>query len=151
MIIVIELDGFLIQLVIVELFIINFGEWYDFILVVNQIIGNYWICGRILEMNWVIMVEVILWYDIVLENDLVIIRKDCKVGDVCYVLNCLFQFYFVSENIKCIFFDQLRLIILNDFVLEVVEGRFLEYFLNFFLEGMVNGKMFKFFFVVVLL
>lgn len=40
---------------------------------------------------------------------------------------------------------------MNDFVLEVVEGRFLEYFLNFFLEGMVNGKMFKFFFVVVLL
>lgn len=144
MITVIESDGFPIQPVTVESFIINPGERYDFTLVANQTIGNYWIRGRTLEMNRVTMAEAILRYDTAPENDPVTTRKECKVGDVCHVLNCPFQFYPASENIKCIFFDQLRSTVPNDPAPEVVEGRFSEYFLNFFSEGMVNGKMFKF-------
>lgn len=141
---VIESDGYPVQPVTVESFIISPGERFDFTLIANQSIGNYWIRGRTLETNRVTLAEAILRYDDAPANDPTTKRKECKVDDKCTVLNCPFQLFPEKDNTDCILFDQLKSRAVNDPAPQVINGRFKEYFLNFVSEGMVNGKTFKF-------
>lgn len=141
---VVSSDGYPIQPVTVESFIINPGERYDFTLLANQTIGNYWIRGRTLETNRVTLAEAILRYETASEDDPTTKRKECRIDDKCKVLNCQSKYYPMTENIQCIFLDDVESGNVSDPAPSVVNGRFKEYFLNFVSEGMVNGKTFKF-------
>jgi FtsP/CotA-like multicopper oxidase with cupredoxin domain len=141
---VIESDGYPVQPVTVESFIISPGERYDFSLTANQSVGNYWIRGRTLETNRVTLAEAILRYDGAPEIDPTTKRKECRTDDRCKVLSCPFQVFPENENIDCILFNELKSKAVNDPAPQVINGRFREYFLNFVAEGMVNGKTFKF-------
>jgi len=49
---VIASDGYDLKPMVVESFIINPGERFDFLLTTNQSVGNYWIRGESIEVNF---------------------------------------------------------------------------------------------------
>jgi hypothetical protein len=143
---IIESDGYPVQPTIVDAFIINPGERYDFTIVANQSVRNFWIRGKTLEVTRTSVAEAVLRYDGAPEEDPTTTQKQCTAQKKCLVLNCPFTYFPEDQHTECIRFDQLRSAAQNDPAPQVMEGKFQEYFLNFafpgtnFFPGSVNGR-----------
>ncbi|XP_022299973.2 uncharacterized protein LOC111108406 [Crassostrea virginica] len=136
MLTVIESDGYPIQPIVAESFIINPGERFDFVLEANQTVGNYWIRGKTLEVTpRHTIAEAILRYEGAPNEEPRTTQKVCTENDKCIVVNCPFTFFPEKEFTECILFDQLRSAASNDPAPAAVEGKFKEYFLNFAFPG----------------
>lgn len=136
---VIESDGYPIKSTLVESFVINPGERFDFIIDANQPIGNYWIRGKTLEVTpRNTIAEAILRYEGAPDIEPTTSRKVCTEQDKCVVINCPFTYFPKNEFTECIRFDQLRSSASNDPAPPVVDGKFKEYFLNFAFPGVTS-------------
>jgi len=145
---VISSDAYDIEDTIVESFIVNPGERFDFLLTANQTIGNYWIRADSLEDNVVNhTVEAILHYREAQADEPTSKRLECREEKLCIVLNCPFLYYPIGHYIKCLTFDDLHS---KDAEKTPVftQGDSEEYFLNFHFPGFkvtpgaVNGRKF---------
>ncbi|XP_048742279.2 uncharacterized protein LOC125655810 [Ostrea edulis] len=146
---IIESDGYPVQPTIVDSFVINPGERYDFSIVANQSVGNYWIRGKTLEVTRTTVAEAILRYDGAPKEDPTTAQKNCTAEKNCTVLNCPFTYFPENEHTKCLRFDHLRAAASDDPAPPAIEGKFREYFLNFAFPGIdtfpgsVNGRSLK--------
>lgn len=143
---VIESDGYSIQPMMVESFIINPGERFDFQLEAIRPIGNYWIRAKTLEKKRHSEAEAILRYDGADDVEPTTQRGVCSEYDPCRVLNCPFSSFGFEKGIECIPFDHLKSDREDDPAPPYVPGRFQEHFLNFGFPGKqpsVNGNVFK--------
>lgn len=143
---VIESDGYSIQPVIVESFVINPGERFDFQLETIRPVGNYWIRAKTLENKRHSEAEAILRYDGADDSEPTTQRGVCTEYDPCRVLNCPFSAFGFMKGIECIPFDHLKSDREYDPAPPYVPGRFQEHFLNFGFPGKhpsVNGNVFK--------
>ncbi|CAG5132851.1 unnamed protein product [Candidula unifasciata] len=87
-------DGYELQPVVVESFIINSGERYDFEIVTNQTEKNYWIRAQTLEVNVSNHIALaILRYQGAPDEDPTTERRNCTDLDRCLVVNCPFSYY----------------------------------------------------------
>eukprot|EP00105_Crassostrea_gigas_P038290 XP_019922438.1 PREDICTED: laccase-like [Crassostrea gigas] len=93
---VIESDGYSIQPIIVESFVINPGERFDFQLEAIRPVGNDFIR------------EAILRYDGANDIEPTTQRGVCTEYDPCRVLNCPFSAFGFMKGIECIPFDHLK-------------------------------------------
>ncbi|XP_062578821.1 uncharacterized protein LOC134240755 [Saccostrea cucullata] len=144
--VVIESDGYPIQPMVVESFIINPGERFDFYLEAIRPIGNYWIRGKTLESNRHTIAEAILRYEGADEVEPNSKRAVCSEYVPCRVLNCPFSSFGFVKGIECIPFDQLKSSTDDDPAPPVIPGRFQEHFLNFGFFGKypsVSGTEFE--------
>lgn len=148
---VIESDGYPIRPTLVESFVINPGERFDFVINASQSIGNYRIRGKTLEVTpRNTIAEAILRYEGAPDAEPTTVRKVCTEQDKCVVINCPFTYFPKNEFTECIRLDQLRSSASNDPAPPVVDGKFKEYFLNFAFPGetskpsSVNGIALKF-------
>ncbi|CAL1529110.1 unnamed protein product [Lymnaea stagnalis] len=146
-------DGYDLQPVIVESFIINPGERYDFVVTANQEVGNYWIRAVTLEVNVKNhMAEAILRYDGANIDEPKTSRRNCTENNRCLVVNCPFSYYPEGTFTDCMNIGQLRTNISHDTPggdmkkSEDIE----DVFLNFafpgttWTPGAVNGRTFQF-------
>lgn len=149
---VIASDGFDVQPVNAESFIINPGERYDFTIVTNQNADNYWIRAETLEIGLTHKAEAIMRYS----NGPVVqepatSRKTCTGNDRCLVINCPFTTFPADTYTDCLRFDHLRSLANNDPApVPTSADTFKEYHLNFAFPGTthwpstINGRKFKF-------
>lgn len=143
---VLESDGYSIQPMMVESFIINPGERFDFQLEALRPVGNYWIRAKTLENKRHSEAEAILRYDGADDIEPTTQRGVCSEYDQCRVLNCPFSAFGFMKGIECIPFDHLKSDRDDDPAPPYVPGRFQEHFLNFGFPGKqpsVNGNVFK--------
>lgn len=143
---VLESDGYSIQPMMVESFIINPGERFDFQLEAIRPVGNYWIRAKTLENKRHSEAEAILRYDGADYIEPTTQRGVCSEYDQCRVLNCPFSAFGFMKGIECIPFDHLKSDREDDPAPPYVPGRFQEHFLNFGFPGKqpsVNGNVFK--------
>uniref|UniRef100_A0A0B6Z3I0 Laccase n=1 Tax=Arion vulgaris TaxID=1028688 RepID=A0A0B6Z3I0_9EUPU len=90
----VETDGYTIQPVFVESFIINPGERYDFEITANQSIASYWIRAQTLEINVQNHIALaILKYEGATDQEPTTTKKTCSNSDRCLVVNCPFSYY----------------------------------------------------------
>ncbi|KAK3595585.1 hypothetical protein CHS0354_009541 [Potamilus streckersoni] len=142
-------DGFDLESVVVESFIINPGERFDFILHADKPVSNYWIRGITLEVDKNHTAEAILQYNGAHIEDPSTSRRSCTQNDPCIVVNCPFSFFPASDHAKCMTFDQLRVRDDTDPTPNIESGKFKEFFLNFAFPGTtwtpasVNGLAFE--------
>ncbi|BFZ08940.1 hypothetical protein BsWGS_11978 [Bradybaena similaris] len=86
-------DGYDLEPINVESFIINPGERYDFEIVANQPSDNYWIRAETLEVNVSNHIALaILRYQGAPGQDPTTERRNCTL-DRCLVVNCPFSYY----------------------------------------------------------
>ncbi|XP_069141122.1 uncharacterized protein [Argopecten irradians] len=145
-------DGFDFKPVVAESFIINPGERYDFFIVAEQPVGNYWVRADTIEYPIPHKARAILRYSGAAEDeDPMTSRKNCTETDHCLVINCPFTYFPVGTFTDCLRFDQLRSLLDNDPAPVPNEGDpLIEHFLNFAFPGIddfpssVNGRQFKF-------
>lgn len=144
---VIASDGYDLDPVEAESFVINPGERFDFEITADQTVGNYWIRGVILEKDKPHVAEAILRYSGAPNKEPSTSRQTCTAGNPCLVLNCPFTYY-PEPNTHCRTFDELKSKATDDPAPAYSEGKFREYFLNFAFPGIttfpgsVNGKTF---------
>ncbi|KAL3853447.1 hypothetical protein ACJMK2_016983 [Sinanodonta woodiana] len=140
-------DGHGIEPVMAESFIISPGETFDFILVANQIVSNYWVRVETLVAGMNHRTEAILRYDGAIIAEPKTSKKQCTKTDRCLVINCPFSIYPPSHYTDCFTFNEIKGASDNDPPPNIEEGRFEEYFLNFGIPGAnpasVNGRVFK--------
>lgn len=140
-------DGYDLEPVTAESFVINPGERFDFEITADKDIKNYWIRGVTLEKNVDHRAEAILRYQGSDDEEPTTDRRNCTSDNPCSVLNCPFTYY-PSPNTICRTFDELQSAVLNDPAPPVEAGKFEEYFLNFAFPGIksypgsVNGRTF---------
>ncbi|XP_064606092.1 uncharacterized protein LOC135470973 [Liolophura sinensis] len=146
---IIASDGYYLEPVTVESFIINPGERFDFIINATQSVNNYWIRGKTLEVESNHTFEAILRYEgAASEADPLSKPQNCTEENICVVANCPFLYYPVEEFTLCLTFDELRAAKVQD-TPPSDKGMFREHFLNFAFPGekwtpaSVNGKAFK--------
>ena len=144
---VIASDGYDLEPVVAESFIINPGERFDFEIMADQPVGNYWIRGITLEKGRAHRADAILRYDGAMEEEPMTNRRNCTPTSQCRVLNCPFTYY-PEDNTMCTTFDELKALPTDDPAPEFVEGKSKEIFLNFAFPGItsypgsVNGRTF---------
>lgn len=147
MLTVIASDGYDLEPVVAESFVINPGERFDFEITANQTVGNYWIRGITLEKDTPHIAEAILRYAGAADTDPTTSRKPCAVDSICLVLNCPFLYY-PEPYTECRTFDQLKALATDDPAPAYSQDKFKEHFLNFAFPGItsypgsVNGKTF---------
>ncbi|XP_065652013.1 uncharacterized protein LOC100198324 [Hydra vulgaris] len=149
---VISSDGYDIEPWIVESFIINPGERYDFILTADQPYGNYWIRADSLEVGVKDhTIEAVLHYEGSLEVEPTSNRQNCFSYRPCIVLNCPFSIFPVGAHTQCIKMSEMKAKTNKDQPPKMDEDS-LEFFLNFafpgdgiekFTPGAVNGRKFE--------
>ncbi|CAE1312421.1 unnamed protein product [Acanthosepion pharaonis] len=131
-------DGSGLEPYIADVFVINPGERFDFIITTNETVGNYWIRGKTTEIEKNNRFEAILHYEGAPDEEPNSSPRNCTQDDPCNVLNCAFSFYPMDQHRKCIPFSELNST--SDYeVPRVVRGKWKEYFLNFAFPG-VPGK-----------
>lgn len=142
-------DGYDIEPVTVESFIINPGERYDFLLEANQPISNYWVRAVSIEDGKPDhAVEAILKYRGSPDLEPTTNREKCTAQSICMVLNCPFEMYTTTSHVKCIKLTELRARAVDDPAPEWKSGSE-EHFLNFAFPGQkvtpgsVNGRKFE--------
>ncbi|XP_057309635.1 uncharacterized protein LOC130647701 [Hydractinia symbiolongicarpus] len=150
---IISSDGYDIEPWVVESFIINPGERYDFILNADQSYGNYWIRAVSMEdVDKEHSIEAILHYTGSLDGEPKTKRDKCTPTRPCIVLNCPFETYPVAENAKCIKIIEMKAAGRVD-PPPTFTNDSLEYFLNFafpgegiekYIPGAVNGRKFEY-------
>lgn len=143
---VIESDGYPIQPMVAESFIINPGERFDFLLEAIRPIGNYWIRGKTLEKRRHTIAEAVLRYEGAEDIEPKTERGTCSEYDPCRVLNCPFSSFGFAKGIECIPFDHLKSSVEDDPAPPYIPGRFQEHFLNFGFLGKnpsVSGTEFE--------
>ncbi|KAL3853270.1 hypothetical protein ACJMK2_016825 [Sinanodonta woodiana] len=142
-------DGFDLESVVVESFIINPGERFDFILFADKPVSNYWIRGKTLEVDKLHIAEAILRYEGAPANEPNTFRRNCTQNDTCSVVNCPFSYFPSQDYSICKTFDKLRVKDDTDPAPNVEPGKFKEFFLNFafpgttFTPASVNGRAFQ--------
>ncbi|XP_064638257.1 uncharacterized protein LOC135494275 [Lineus longissimus] len=146
---VVATDGFDVDPVAVESFIINPGERFDVMLEANQTAKNFMIRAETLEVGFEHIAEAILNYegiDPLLEPTTS--RRKCTASKPCKVLNCPFKYYPQGSNTECMLIDQLRG--QEGDAPKASSSSYKEFFLNFALPGTktwtpgsVNGRAFK--------
>ncbi|KAK3595588.1 hypothetical protein CHS0354_009545 [Potamilus streckersoni] len=141
-------DGFDLESVVVESFIINPGERFDFILHADKPVSNYWIRGITLENDKYHTAEAILQYEGAPIKDPSTYRTSCRY-DRCLVANCQFLYTSYTHLTRCMTFDQLKAKDDTDPAPDVKRGKFKEFFMNFAFPGTdltsasVNGLVFE--------
>lgn len=104
---IIEVNGYRVKGINVELVIFNFGERIVF--KINKLdfrIYNFWIWVIMVDVINSIEVRVILCYD---ENEVVELKISliiCLFKKLCKVFNCFFGLFFVKEYMECIIVDK---------------------------------------------
>ena len=145
---VIASDGYDMEPEEAESFIINPGERFDFELLANQPIGNYWIRGITVVKSRHQRADAILRYEGAADAEPTTNRRQCTASRRCMVINCPFTYY-PEEYTDCKTFDHLRSADVNDPAPSYAAGKFQEHFLNFAFPGIksfpgsVNGKSFE--------
>ncbi|KAL4234706.1 hypothetical protein ACF0H5_006348 [Mactra antiquata] len=140
-------DGYDLEPVEAESFVINPGERFDFELIADQAVGNYWIRGITLVKGTPHIAEAILRYTGANLVEPTTQRRACTANNPCLVLNCPFTYY-PEPNTICQTFDELKAAVTNDPAPPYSAGKFKEYFLNFAFPGIttypgsVNGRTF---------
>ena len=149
-------DGFEIEKVPVESFIIHPGERIDFLMVANQTPGTYLLVAETLEVeakqrNQYHVAEAIIFYN-TSQNEInlnppKVIEEVCST--TCTVFNCPFKYYPAAENRRCLSLNDVRSADPNSHT-EDVEGEAIEHFFNFafpgdkgYTPGSVNGHQFR--------
>ncbi|KAK3579382.1 hypothetical protein CHS0354_029684 [Potamilus streckersoni] len=144
---IIASDGYNLEPIEVESFVINPGERFDFILIANQSVSNYWIRAETLEVNKGHRTEAILRYRGAPDKEPVTSRKQCLSTDRCIVLNCPFLYFPDSEATQCLTFNDVKAVTGCQPVPKYHADKFEEYFLNFGVPGenpaFVNGRVFQ--------
>lgn len=150
MIKMIATDAYDFEPVVVESFVINPGERYDFLLEANQSYGNYWVRTVSMEANVSgHNAEAILHYKRARDDEPTTERKKCTKEEPCKVLNCPFNNFPEEEHIECIRISELKANRYNDPV-PAWEKDSEEHFLNFAFPGekvtpgSVNGRKFEY-------
>ena len=144
---VIASDGYDLEPITAESFVINPGERFDFEITADKEVKNYWVRGVTLEKNVDHQAEAILRYRGASNEEPTTSRQNCTVDNQCLVLNCPF-IYYPEPNTYCKTFDELRSRTTEDPAPPVINGKFEEYFLNFAFPGItsypgsVNGRTF---------
>ncbi|XP_060566453.1 uncharacterized protein LOC132725369 [Ruditapes philippinarum] len=144
---VIASDGYDLEPVEAESFVINPGERFDFEITANNDVGNYWIRGETLQKDTPHFADAILRYVGAPAEEPTTTRHNCTSDSPCLVLNCPFTYY-PAPNTVCRTFDELRAKVTDDPAPSYMPGKFKEYFLNFAFPGItsypgsVNGKTF---------
>lgn len=151
---VVASDGYDIDPWVVESFIIQPGERYDFILDANQPIGNYWIRGESLEHDVKDhTVEAVLHYNGADEDEPTTKKEKCRAESPCIVLNCPYHNYPKGDNIRCVKMSEMKAPPDRNDPPPAFTNNSLEYFLNFafpgtgiekFTPGAVNGRKFEY-------
>ncbi|KAK3579368.1 hypothetical protein CHS0354_029669 [Potamilus streckersoni] len=140
-------DGHDLEPVKVESFIINPGESFDFILVANQAVSNYWIRSHNLEIDRNHRTEAILRYCGAPIVEPTTSRMTCSASSRCLVANCPYLLYPPSHYTDCLTFNDMRGAPWNEPPPTFEEFRFEEYFLNFCMidkhPSSVNGIVFN--------
>ncbi|CAG2189735.1 unnamed protein product [Mytilus edulis] len=149
-------DGFEIEKVPVESFIINPGERIDFLMVANQNPGTYLLVAETLEVeakqrNQYNVAEAIIFYN-TSQNKINLNPPKAKEEvclTTCTVFNCPFEYYPTAENRRCLSLNDVRSADPNSQT-EDVEGEAIEHFFNFvfpgdkgYTTGSVNGHQFR--------
>ncbi|XP_064606091.1 uncharacterized protein LOC135470972 [Liolophura sinensis] len=148
---VVASDGYDLEPMTVESFVINPGERFDFILNATQPVGNYWIRGETLEVEVNHTLEAILHYHGAPTGvDPTTQRRQCSATDKCIVINCPFKYYPPQDHTLCVTFDQLRAASSVNFPAPTSPpSEFDELFMNFafpgenWAPGSVNGRVFE--------
>ncbi|XP_052779171.1 uncharacterized protein LOC128216597 [Mya arenaria] len=144
---VIASDGYDIEQVEAESFIINPGERYDFILTADQEVGNYWIRGITIVKGRYHRADAILRYEGATDEDPTTNRMECTETLKCKIINCPFVYY-PEMHTECVTFDELQSAVYDDPSPIFTPGRSKEVFLNFAFPGIksypgsVNGRTF---------
>ncbi|KAK3595586.1 hypothetical protein CHS0354_009542 [Potamilus streckersoni] len=142
-------DGFDLESVVVESFIINPGERFDFILHADKPVSNYWIRAKTLEVDKNHTAEAILRYNGASKQEPSTSRRSCTQTNPCIIVNCPFSYFPSPDHTNCITFDQLRAKDYTDPAPNVEVGKFKEFFFNFAFPGTtwtpasVNGLSFE--------
>ncbi|KAK3102541.1 hypothetical protein FSP39_012062 [Pinctada imbricata] len=150
MLTIIASDGFDVKPMVVESFVINPGERFDFILNATENVANYWIRGQTLEINKETVAWAVLRYDGAPMEDPTSTKIQCTQSNKCNVLNCPYTYYPEDEHIICHQFDALKSLPDNDPAPQFVNGQSKEYMYNFGFPGTtwtpstINGKRFVF-------
>ena len=140
-------DGYDLDPITAESFVINPGERFDFEIIADKDIKNFWIRGVTLEKNMNHRAEAILRYHGADGIEPTTARQNCNADNQCLVLNCPFTYY-PEPNTDCRTFDKLQSGVTNDPAPSAEEGKFEEYFLNFAFPGhkttpaSINGHQF---------
>ncbi|CAE1312426.1 unnamed protein product [Acanthosepion pharaonis] len=139
-------DGCEVEPYVADIFVINPGERFDFIISANQTTRNYWIRGITTEVKKNHTFEAILHYEGAPDEEPNSSPKNCTQDDPCEVLNCAFSFYPIEQHRKCILLSEMNSAFDYE-VPRVVPGKWKEYFLNFAFPGepgntpgSVNGR-----------
>ncbi|XP_057293169.1 LOW QUALITY PROTEIN: uncharacterized protein LOC130621834 [Hydractinia symbiolongicarpus] len=148
-------DGYDLKPRVVESFIINPGERFDFLLKADKSDGNYWIRSDSIEVIQKGEVEhtskAILRYSGARASEPTSVRRACSSSSPCDVINCPFRYFPEGENINCILMSDLQNANSNDKVPSFIKNDSEEHFLNFafpgensITPGAVNGRKFLF-------
>ncbi|KAK6994735.1 laccase, partial [Biomphalaria glabrata] len=106
---IVATDGNEVDPLLVESFIINPGERYDFVVVANQSIDNYWIRGETLEVNVKNHTALAIFrYANAPDTDPLTKRRQCLQSHKCLVANCPFLYYPETENTTCVNQDKFK-------------------------------------------
>ena len=144
---IIASDGYDLEPVVAESFIINPGERFDFEITADQPVDNYWIRAITIEKDNYHRVEAILRYERAKLEEPTTSRQMCTASNPCIVVNCPFTYY-PLEHTVCRTFDHLKSLSEDDPAPPYRPGRFQEHFLNFAFPGItsypgsVNGRVF---------
>ena len=144
-------DGYDFQPMLVESFVINPGERYDFILTANQPIDNYLIRVKTLEVNRHTVGFAILRYEGAPEADPGDSSKmiPCTETNKCHVLNCPYSYHPTEDNTICHNIGEVKSAINTDPAPTFIPGQSKEYFFNLGFPGVtswpasINGRKFK--------
>ncbi|XP_060077747.1 uncharacterized protein LOC132557276 [Ylistrum balloti] len=134
---VVASDGFEIQPVVAESFIVAAGERFDFEINTNQTIGSYWIRAETIEVNSHKTEAVLRYTGADPSRDPITSRKVCSPTNRCLVVNCPFETYPSDTYTDCINFDQLKSAINDPPPEPTSSDDFKEHHLNF---GIVIGR-----------
>nr|KAG5686609.1 hypothetical protein BaRGS_006283 [Batillaria attramentaria] len=111
---VVAADGWDLQPVVAESFIINPAERYDFVLTTNQTVNNYLIYAETLEVNISNpnrhVAEAILRYagaPASAQPPDLPVDRGCTADDKCVVVNCPFRYYPQDQHTECVLLNQL--------------------------------------------
>ncbi|KAL3866697.1 hypothetical protein ACJMK2_043978 [Sinanodonta woodiana] len=142
-------DGYEIESEVVESFIINPGERFDFIIYANSAISNYWIRGLSLEATSNHSAEAILRYNGAPNEEPTTSKRSCTQNNNCVVVNCPYSYYPLQDYTKCKSLDKLKAATYKYPAPDIEPGKFKEFFLNFGFPGTnstppsVNGHIFE--------
>ena len=148
-------DGFEIEPIEVESFIVHPGERIDFLLTTNKAARNYLLVAETIEvepssLNQYHAAEAIIHYTnaAVNLNPPKASSNPCGLGNVCKIFNCPYLYYPAEQNRKCITWNDAKTIDPNSNIDEV-KGPAIERFYNFafpgdqgYTPGSVNGRQF---------